>query len=145
MTLVSRVGLGGLFIFTGVAKLGTLGEFATLAADYHVLPSSLARAYGYVLPPLEVAIGILLIAGLFLRASAILSILVTLSFLIAKSIALYRGEDFNCGCFGTYAETLTSVTIALDIVMLALGFQILLHRGEFLSLEGRLSRRGAKP
>lgn len=145
LTLATRVGLGGLFIFAGVAKLGQLSEFVTLVVAYRILPYSLAQIYGYLLPGVEVALGVFLVAGLFLRATASVSILATLSFLIAKSVNLYRGVHFTCGCFGQTALMLTSQTIALDVILLALAFQILFHREEFLALGPWLSRRGAEP
>ena len=143
LTLVSRLGLGGTFIFSGVAKLVELEEFVEIVKEYDILPHSLSQAYGYTLPGLEVALGIFLVAGLFLRTNAAISILILISFLIAKSINLFRGDDISCGCFGT-AETLSSVTIGLGIILLALAFQILFHRGEFLSLGPWLSQKAAE-
>ena len=143
LTLVSRLGLGGTFVFSGVAKLVELEEFAELVAEYGILPHALSQAYGYSLPGLEVALGIFLVAGLFLRTNATISILILISFIIAKSVNLYRGDDISCGCFGT-AETLSSVTIVLGIILLALAFQILFHRGEFLSLGPWLSQKAAE-
>lgn len=140
LTLATRLGLGGLFIFTGVAKLGQLTEFANLVVAYDVLPYSLAQIYGYSLPAIEVAIGVLLISGVFLRVSAAVSILLTISFIIAKSIALSRGMHLTCGCFGETAVMLSSQTLAIDFVMLALAAQILFHRGDFLALGPWLSR-----
>jgi len=143
LTLASRFGLGGVFIFSGVAKLATLDEFVEIVEEYDILPHSLSQLYAYPLPGLEVAIGVFLVLGLFLRTNAIISILLLISFLVAKSVNLYRGEHFSCGCFGT-AETLSSVTIALDVILLALAFQILFHRGEFLSLGPWLSQKAAE-
>lgn len=143
LTLASRLGLGGVFIFSGVAKLAALDGFVELVEEYDILPHSLSQIYGYALPGLEVAIGAFLVAGLFLRTNAFISILLTISFLIAKSISLYRGIDLRCGCFGETAVTLSSVTIALDVILLALAFQILFHRGEFLSLGPWLSQKAA--
>jgi len=122
------------FVFSGVAKLAALEGFADLVVDYHILPYSLSRLYGYLLPGVEVAVGVFLITGLFLRTNAFIAIMTTISFLIAKSVSLYRGEHFSCGCFGKTVVTMTSMTIALDVLLLALAFQILFHRGEFLSL-----------
>lgn len=142
LTLVSRLGLGGVFIFAGAAKLGQLHEFVTLVGAYEVLPASwMVQAYGYVLPPLEVALGIFLVLGILLRISSALFILVVASFVIAKGIILARGWEMTCGCFGTVAVMLSSQTLALAFVLLALAVQILLHRGEFLALGPWLKAR----
>ena len=143
LTLAARVALGGIFIYSGVNKLANPGGFVDIVKYYEVLPDSLATAYGYALPPVELVIGVLLVAGIFLRSSAVVSILMVLSFTIAKGIILSRGIDLPCGCFGmpTPEEMfgqapvmLVSQTLAIDIVMLLLAFQILFHRGEFLAL-----------
>jgi uncharacterized membrane protein YphA (DoxX/SURF4 family) len=144
LTLATRLALGGMFIFAGAAKLGQLAEFATLVEAYRILPHSLAQIYGFTIPGVEVAVGIFLVAGLFLRLSASVSILATISFIIAKSVALSRGMNLTCGCFGETAVMLSSQTLALDFVLLALGFQILFRKGEFLALGPWLSSKGAE-
>ncbi len=144
LTLATRVALGGIFIFAGVAKLGQLPEFASLVRAYDILPHSLAQIYGYTLPAVEVAIGVLLIAGIFSRFSASVSILATISFVIAKSVALSRGMHLTCPCFGQAAVMLSSQTLVLDFVMLALAVQIIFHRGEFLALGAWLSQKAAE-
>ncbi|MBE9501066.1 MAG: DoxX family membrane protein [Chloroflexi bacterium] len=144
LTLATRVALGGVFIFAGVAKLGQLAEFQDLVEAYDVLPVSLSRIYGLILPGVEVALGVLLVTGLLLRISSFLSILITLSFVIGKSVNLYRGVHLTCGCFGETAVTLSSQSLALDIVLLAMAFQILFHRGDFLALGPWLSQKAAE-
>lgn len=144
LTLATRLALGGLWVFAGVAKLGQLSEFASLVNAYNILPYSLGQIYGYALPAVEVAIGVLLISGVFLRVNAVISILVTISFVIAKSVALSQGMHLTCGCFGGTAVMLSSQTLVLDFVMLAMAFQIFFHRGEFLALGPWLSQKAAE-
>ncbi len=142
VTLASRIALGGIFIFAGIAKLPYINTLIWEINQYHILPHGLATAYGYVLPPLEIALGILLVVGLFLRISASVSGLVVLSFAIAKITALARGLDIGiCGCFGPAVPLLAVQSLVIDFVLLALAFQILFHRGEFLALGRWLSRK----
>jgi uncharacterized membrane protein YphA (DoxX/SURF4 family) len=144
LTLVTRLALGGVFIFAGAAKLGQLQGFIHIVYEYQILPYySFVQIYGYVLPPLEVALGVFLVLGLLLRISSSVFILVIISFVIAKSVALARGMGLPCGCFGEVAVMLGSQALALDLFLLALAFQILFHRGEFLSLGPWLKRRRA--
>ena len=142
LTLVSRMGLAGVFIFAGVAKLPYIDTLIWEIKQYHILPHSLANAYGHVLPTLEIALGILLVMGLFLRISAAVSGLLVLSFTIAKIVAFARGLDISiCGCFGSAGDLLALHSLIIDFVLLALALQILCHRGEFLSLGHWLSRK----
>lgn len=147
LTLAARVGLGGIFIFAGVSKLPYLDNFAWSVNEYGILPYSLAKAYAYVIPGLEVALGILLVAGLFLRFCALIGILVTLSFIIANSVALAQGETIPyCGCFGSVRQLLINhgQSLGIDIALLAMAFQILFHRGDFLALGPWLSQKAAE-
>ncbi len=142
LTVAARVALGGVFIFAGVAKVHYSSTLIWEIKQYHILPHNLATAYGHVLPTLEITLGILLALGLFLRISASVSTLVVVSFIIAKIVALVRGLDISiCSCFGPAVPLLTSQSLALDFVLLALAFRILFHRGEFLSLGHWLSQK----
>jgi len=144
LTLFTRFALGGLFIFAGVAKLGQLQGFVQIVHEYQVLPYySFVQIYGYVLPPLEVAFGVFLVLGLLLRINSSVSILVLISFVIAKGIIFARGMELPCGCFGEVAVMLGSQTLLLDFFLLAMAFQILFHRGEFFALGPWLKRRRA--
>jgi len=145
LTLATRIALGGTFIFAGVAKLVDIGLFVNLVQEYRLLHGTLVQIYGYTLPAVEVAIGVLIVLGLLLRLSASISILAIISFIVAKSFALYHGLEIPCGCFGPVggaALELGTMSLALDFVLLALALQILLHKGDFLALGPWLLRRG---
>ncbi len=144
LTLATRVVLGGVFLFAGVSKLGQLTGFVAMVYQYQVFPwYSLAQIYGYALPFLEVAIGLFLILGLILRISSVVSILIVVSFIMAKVVALARGMNITCGCFGEAAIMLVSQSLIIDFFDLAMGVQILLHREDFLALGPWLKQRRA--
>lgn len=142
LTLVSRVVLGGVFIFTGIVKLPHIDTLIWEIKQYHILPSGLGTAYGYVLPPLEVALGVLLVVGLLARIGAAVSGALVVSFMVAKLVALARGLDIDiCGCFGPAVPLLAVQSLAIDFVLLALALQVLFHRGTFLSLGSWVSAK----
>jgi len=144
LTLATRLVLGGVFLFAGAAKLGQLPDFVRLVYQYQVFPwYSLAQIYGYALPFVEVAIGLFLILGLLVRISSVVSMLIVVSFVVAKSVALAQGMNISCGCFGEAATMLVSQSLIIDFFDLAMGVQILLHRGEFLALGPWLKQRRA--
>lgn len=145
LTLASRLALGGVFIFAGVAKLPYTDTLIWEINQYNMLPHQLATAYGYVLPPLEIALGIFLVVGLFLRVGATISGLVVLSFAIAKIQALTRGLDIDiCPCFGPAVPLLTAYSLAIDFALLAMAAQIFFHRGDFLALSPWFSQKAAE-
>ena len=145
LALASRIALGGVFIFAGAVKLGYIETLIWEINQYNMLPHQLATAYGYVLPPLEIALGIFLVVGLLLRVSSAVSVLVVLSFAVAKIQAIARGLNIDiCPCFGPAVPLLTAYSLALDFVLLALAIQIFFHRGEFLELGSWFSRKAAE-
>ncbi|MDY6851801.1 MAG: MauE/DoxX family redox-associated membrane protein [Thermodesulfobacteriota bacterium] len=120
LVLVSRLVLGGLFIYAGLEKIIYSKEFAELVFNYKLLPTEAVNIVALVLPWLEIIAGFLLIMGLFtLPASAILVFLV-LVFVGAVGFNLARGLDFQCGCFSasTEARNAALVTLLRDIALL---------------------------
>jgi uncharacterized membrane protein YphA (DoxX/SURF4 family) len=142
LTLFSRVALGGVFIFAGIAKISHTNVLIWEIKQYHILPDILATWYGRLLPPVEIVLGALLVLGVLQRISASLSGLLYLSFIISKIVAYAWGLDISiCSCFGPAVPLLSTYTLAIDFVMLALALQIVLHKGEFLSLDTLFLRK----
>ena len=142
LSLLSRVVLGGVLIFAGIVKLPNIDTLIWEIEQYQILPTSLTVAYGYVLSPIEIALGVFLLLGIYLRISASISTLVVLSFTIAKISALIRGLDIDiCPCFGPAVPLLLIQSLAIDFVMPALEIPLLLYKNVFLSLVSWLSAR----
>jgi uncharacterized membrane protein YphA (DoxX/SURF4 family) len=55
---------------------------------------------GHALPILEILVGVCLLAGVLVRANAVLSVVLLLAFVIGISSAWGRGLSIDCGCFG---------------------------------------------
>ena len=129
-----------MLIFAGATKVGNIDELIEAINEYDMLPQQLATAYGHVLPYLEIVLGVFLVLGLFLRVSAAASVLVVLSFSIAKIQAIARGLDIDsCGCFGPGLHLLVGQTLAIDFLLLAMAVQIFFRQGDFLALGPRFS------
>ena len=127
-TLFSRVVLGSVFIFAGLAKIPHTDTLIWEIEKYHILPRSLARVYGRVLPPLEIVLGVFLIFDIWLKVSSPLSGLLVLSFIIAKITAFARGLDIKiCPCFGPAVPLLAVHSLAIDFALLVLALQPLLQ------------------
>ena len=101
LSMIFRFILGAVFIYAGVQKIFVPAEFSQSIQNYMILPAALTNLVAIFLPWLEICCGILLLAGIFIRASAILLTLMNLVFVIAILSALIRGLDINCGCFGS--------------------------------------------
>jgi uncharacterized membrane protein YphA (DoxX/SURF4 family) len=87
--LFARVPLGAYFIFASATKLQMgVGNFvnAALPSAGKFLPEHLARPYLSYLPWVELAVGILLIAGLLTRVVAALMVLLLISFTLYTGV-----------------------------------------------------------
>ena len=103
---------------------------------------ALAIPYGYALPWVEVAIGLLLIMGLGLRFVAPVAILVIASLIGGTAGTLYIfGTRGPCGCLPGFDWDLGIGHIIAQIVMLIMATQTWVHKGEFWSLDKRLFGR----
>ena len=104
LTLLARLLLGGVLLVAGGLKVSKPTDSANAVAAYKLLPTNIAHLLGYALPWFEVALGILLIAGILLRPAAIAGGLIMLVFIAAIASAWARGLLLDCGCFGGGGE-----------------------------------------
>lgn len=104
VTLIGRLLLGGVLLVAGGLKVTKPTDSANAVAAYKLLPINVAHLFGYALPWFEVALGILLVAGILLRPAAITGGLIMLVFIAAIASAWARGLLLDCGCFGGGGE-----------------------------------------
>ncbi|OYO20966.1 DoxX family protein [Enemella dayhoffiae] len=102
--LAARVVLAVVWLWASLAKLPHLEESVLAVRGYQLLPYPVAVLVGYLLPMLELVVGILLILGLFTRFAGIMSALLMLAFVIGIAQAWARGLAIDCGCFGGGGE-----------------------------------------
>lgn len=114
----TRVVVGGLFVVAGVLKLSDPNAFAIEIVNYRLLPE-LAPYAAVGLPPVEVAIGLAMVApaDIWRRAGAACATGLMVVFTLAVASAVARGMDVSCGCFGSSSGSVTWVTVARDIVL----------------------------
>jgi uncharacterized membrane protein YphA (DoxX/SURF4 family) len=143
-SLLFRMGVGITFVVAATAKIREGSAFVDEVLEYELLPEGLAEVYATVLPWVEVVVGCLLIVGLATRVGAVVAALVSLSLIIANGLVLARGLDLACGCFGDMAALETREAIIIDCVLLILSLLILVRRGDFISVDLWLRRRGLR-
>jgi len=138
--LLARLILGGVVLVAGLLKVGHLETSARSVRAYQLLPYDVAGYLGYGLPILEVAIGVLLLLGLFTRFSAVVGGFLMVVFIIGIASAWARGLSIDCGCFGKGGTIAASQTqypqeIARDVGLLACALWLLVRPRSVLSLE----------
>jgi putative oxidoreductase len=125
VVLIFRLILAGFFILSASGKLVDVERYSVDAVyNFGVLPMFLARPFGLVMPFIELLCGLGLLFGVLTRLSALGVSLMSIAFFVAKAIVLSQGRSIDCGCFGAIIDTLASVTIFMDIPMLAVGLVI---------------------
>jgi len=142
--LLLRLVLGGVVLVAGALKVGHLETSARAVRAYQLLPFDLAGVVGYGLPVLELAIGALLLLGLFTRVSAVVAGLLMVAFIIGIASAWARGLSIDCGCFGNGGTIAASQTqypqeIARDIGLFACAAWLAVRPRSAVSLDRLLS------
>jgi hypothetical protein len=94
-----RLLLGGVFVWASTYKILHPAAFASVIANYQLLPDVLVNGYAVTLPWLELLLGFFLIFGLWLPGAVVLSNLLLVVFSGALVFNVARGLDIHCGCF----------------------------------------------
>ena len=119
--LLARLVLGGVLIVAGALKVGHLETSARAVRAYQLLPYDVAGWVGYGLPVLELAIGALLVLGLFTRTAAAVGGLLMVVFIGGIASAWARGLSIDCGCFGEGGTIDPSQTAYLSEILRDVG------------------------
>ena len=90
LTLLARLILGGVLLAAGGLKIGNLQKSAMSVRAYELLPTDLANFFGYVLPWIEIGMGLLLIVGAVVSIMGLLGALIMLAFVVAIAQAWAR-------------------------------------------------------
>ena len=137
-----RLALAAILLWAGLAKVFEPVVAVQAVRAYQLLPESLVPIVGYGLPLLEVAMGLLLVAGLLTRPVAIATAVLMAVFIAGVASAWARGLSIDCGCFGGGGQVAPGETQYLEEILRDIGFIVLagwltvFPRSRF-SLDGR--------
>lgn len=117
--LAARIVLSAVFIYAAYVKLRDPWQLFAMSIDsYRILPLNLVELSARVIPWLELAIGLLLIAGIWLRVSGTIVSLLLLTFFGLMVRAYAKGMEISCGCFGP-GELISWKTLLRDGALVA--------------------------
>lgn len=123
---VTRILLGGLFVYAGVKKLMGSGEFSDAIAGFEIIPNPLVNIAAQTFPILEIVLGVIVLIHRksSLRIGALGLVLLNLVFLGVLSSAWLRGLNVDCSCFGfdgsTPANWKIPIAILRDLIFLSI-------------------------
>ncbi|MDT3443035.1 MULTISPECIES: MauE/DoxX family redox-associated membrane protein [unclassified Pseudofrankia] len=96
-----RLALAVLWLVAGALKVGDAAGMVRTVRAFRILPESLVHPVAYAVPFVEIALGVLLLLGLAVRACALLSSLMLAAYIAAIASAAARGLRIECGCFSS--------------------------------------------
>ncbi len=139
---VVRMGLGVMFVWSGIEKLIHFEAFEQAALNYNLLPPIVTKVYAVMLPWVEILAGGYLIVGFLTRFAAGLVVAMMLSFLVAIGVVLVRGDAIDCGCMiGGQSEPVTWWKFAEDVGLLGLAAMLIRWPLGALSMDRWLQQR----
>lgn len=99
LSLLTRLVVGGIFIYASLDKIAHPAEFARIVFNYHLAPVDLVNLVAIILPWLELICGLSVILGFYKEGGILIISILTVVFIIAIGINVIRGVDLECGCF----------------------------------------------
>jgi hypothetical protein len=99
--LLAAQWVGLTFAVASVGKLSDSAAAVSAVERFQLLPASVARVFGLMLPWIELLLAVSLIIGAASRTAASFAIGLLVVFSIAQMIILLQGRRVECGCFGS--------------------------------------------
>lgn len=145
LTLVIRILLGIMFIFSAWFKIADPYSFSITLQRYNIIPEILIPYASIIIPFIELTLGLLLIAGFMTRASSFLAAMLMIVFIIAISINIFRGENFDCGCLEIsrlgISENVGWPVVLRDFIFIALLYPVFTAERHILSVDTLLEKK----
>jgi uncharacterized membrane protein YphA (DoxX/SURF4 family) len=144
LATAARLLLGGVFVVAGLLKLPDPAAAVRAVRAYRLLPESLVAPVAFGLPVLEIAVGLALLLGVFVRTAAIAAAVLLVVFLVGVGSAWARGLQIDCGCFGNGGQVAAGETaypseVLRDLALLVVALALAWRPASRLALGRRLS------
>lgn len=122
IAIIIRVILGFLFLYASLDKIIYPSKFAEVIYNYRVLPVELVNICAILVPWIEIIIGVMLLIGIWIDASAFMLSSITFVFTFLIISAIFRGLNIECGCFSLDAEgSLVSWKRVIEDIFILIG------------------------
>jgi uncharacterized membrane protein YphA (DoxX/SURF4 family) len=143
---LARFGLAAVWLVSGLLKAVDPDQTYVAVRAYDVLPDAGVEVVAALLPWAELALGVLLLAGVGIRLVAAMSAVLLVVFVAGVMQAWARGLSIDCGCFGgggavepgdtTYVQELLR-----DAGFLLMAGWLIVRPGTLMALDDRLGSR----
>ncbi len=117
----AQIAIGVIFAVASLSKIGDLPAFATQVHNFRLAPVWSENLVAMTLPWIELVAALALVLGMRARAGALVVTVLMAGFTAGVVIAMARGLDFECGCFGTADHTrVGSLKLVENLLMLGI-------------------------
>lgn len=141
ISLLSRLIVAAVFLYAAYDKVWRPAEFAQAAAVYEIIPIWMVNSSSAILAWLELIVGILLVLGVAIRASALWTSGLLVFFIGLMIYAELTGAGYDCGCFPGGGGAAGYETALRDLAFLVPSLWLVFVPGRWLALApGRGSR-----
>jgi uncharacterized membrane protein YphA (DoxX/SURF4 family) len=118
---ILRLLVGGAFVFAGALKIADPAKCALDVSNYRLVPHEMVNFVAILVPWVEITAGSFVLAGVWLRAAALVITSMAAMFFVLIVSARARGLNIECGCFGTMGgKHIGLVNLAIDSTLLLL-------------------------
>ena len=143
---LARLGLAAVWLVSGLLKAMDPDQTYVAVRAYDVLPDAGVEVVAALLPWVELALGVLLLAGVGTRLVAALSAVLLVVFVAGVAQAWARGLSIDCGCFGGGGAVEPGETTYLQELLRDAGFLLMagwlvVRPRTLLALDDRLGTR----
>ncbi|MCP4703235.1 MAG: DoxX family membrane protein [candidate division Zixibacteria bacterium] len=139
LSLITRLVVGGIFIYASLDKIVYPSEFARIVYNYHLAPGDLVNLTAIILPWIELICGLSVILGFYKEGGILIISFLMVVFIVAIGINVIRGIDLECGCFTVSSRARGSALSLLyrDIGLLAICIYAWLNKSKRFFLFGQ--------
>jgi uncharacterized membrane protein YphA (DoxX/SURF4 family) len=142
LATAARVLVGAVLVVAGLLKLPDPAAAERAVRAYRLLPEALVPAAAFGLPVVEIAVGLALLTGVWVRTAALLAALLLAGYIAAIASVWARGLSIDCGCFGGGGQVAAGRTaypaeIARDVGLLVVALALARWPRSRLALGGR--------
>lgn len=117
LSFAARLLIGGILIAAATPKLLAPLHFQQIVMQFAPLPHGWARPFGRALPLLEIALGMLLLAGIAVRLAALAAAALFAGFAVTLLLSGDAGKRDDCGCFGRLQHLPRPWLVAQDVAL----------------------------
>lgn len=131
---------GGALVIAAIMKMKDFSALMLSMKAFELVPEAVIPAFSYMLPWTEIVCGVLLVYGIWSRASAGVAALLYAVFTFALASVLARGMKVDCGCFGalTGGGEIDGLSIVRNLVFLAMSIAVMVRGGGATAIDSLL-------